>query len=258
MIYRKHRFKWENRESQKIFQSLIGFPSQKVSRDEVAAILRCANIKPKSKILDVGCGTGRHAAILTKKGFNVVGIDVAPYFLRQAKVYAKSVGATASFRQQKASNIHRRNYYDLILAFDWTPGLMDVTELQESFRAIFAALKPGSKFILKSAGPNTQRGVANRCRLRRVGNCYVMERQQIVGRRRHEICLVIDFNKAKIDEFEEWHRIYSRSEICGYLNKAGFEVLDKETITIGTRTGSSGWSTYVCLKPNPSATSNRV
>ena len=42
--------------------------------------------KDKStKILDVGCGTGRHAIELTKRGYRVTGIDLSESQLKRAK-----------------------------------------------------------------------------------------------------------------------------------------------------------------------------
>ena len=37
------------------------------------------------KILDVGCGTGRHSVELAKRGFDITGIDLSESQLRLAK-----------------------------------------------------------------------------------------------------------------------------------------------------------------------------
>ena len=37
------------------------------------------------KILDVGCGTGRHAIELSKRGYNVTGVDLSDSQLARAK-----------------------------------------------------------------------------------------------------------------------------------------------------------------------------
>ena len=42
---------------------------------EVGFILNSASPSSKSTILDIGCGTGHHVALLASKGLNVIGID---------------------------------------------------------------------------------------------------------------------------------------------------------------------------------------
>ena len=44
--------------------------------------LRKAMRYVKGKVLDIGCGAGRHALYLQNKGFDVLGIDVSPLALR--------------------------------------------------------------------------------------------------------------------------------------------------------------------------------
>ncbi len=43
------------------------------------------------KILDVGCGTGRHIIELTQRGYSVTGIDLSESQLKRAKEKAMSV-----------------------------------------------------------------------------------------------------------------------------------------------------------------------
>jgi len=43
------------------------------------------NISTEGWILDLGCGTGRHTILLSKEGFNVVGLDISSKLLKIAK-----------------------------------------------------------------------------------------------------------------------------------------------------------------------------
>jgi len=46
------------------------------------------------KIIDIGCGTGRHSIELTKRGYNVTGIDLSDSQLAGAREKAKAAGLT--------------------------------------------------------------------------------------------------------------------------------------------------------------------
>lgn len=56
---------------------------------EVDFIEKEINYDKKCKILDIGCGTGRHDIELAKRGYNVTGIDLSESMLAKAKEKAE-------------------------------------------------------------------------------------------------------------------------------------------------------------------------
>ncbi|MGA2523328.1 MAG: class I SAM-dependent methyltransferase [Candidatus Bathyarchaeia archaeon] len=48
-------------------------------------------LKPQGIILDVACGTGRHAIPLSKEGYDFVGLDISPNLLKIAKTRLSSM-----------------------------------------------------------------------------------------------------------------------------------------------------------------------
>lgn len=42
-------------------------------------------LEPGGKVLDVGCGTGRHAVLLSEKGYQVTGTDISEFMLEIAR-----------------------------------------------------------------------------------------------------------------------------------------------------------------------------
>lgn len=54
-------------------------------------------------ILDMGCGTGRHAIELAKRGFHVTGIDISSGMLAEAKKKAREAGVEVQWLQADAT-----------------------------------------------------------------------------------------------------------------------------------------------------------
>jgi SAM-dependent methyltransferase len=52
---------------------------------EIGYIVNKANPSSQSRILDVGCGTGHHVALLESKQFDTLGIDISPSMIKKAK-----------------------------------------------------------------------------------------------------------------------------------------------------------------------------
>jgi len=49
------------------------------------------------RALDIGCGTGTNAVYLARRGFEVVGTDIASLAIRRARRKAREAGASVSF-----------------------------------------------------------------------------------------------------------------------------------------------------------------
>ena len=52
---------------------------------EIGFIINSAKPSSRSKILDIGCGTGHHVASIGSKGLDVIGIDISPSMINKAK-----------------------------------------------------------------------------------------------------------------------------------------------------------------------------
>ncbi|MEM4461132.1 MAG: class I SAM-dependent methyltransferase, partial [Nanopusillaceae archaeon] len=61
------------------------------------------------KILDLGCGSGRHLVYLAKKGFKVYGIDISIHGLKIAREWLKKEGLKAKL---KVGDIYKKLPYE--------------------------------------------------------------------------------------------------------------------------------------------------
>ena len=94
------------------------------------------------KILDVGCGTGRHAIELTKRGYNVTGVDLSENQLKRAREKAQEAGVTIDFQVQDARELSFDGEFDLaIMLCEGGFSLMETDEMN------FAILKSASRAL---------------------------------------------------------------------------------------------------------------
>ena len=88
------------------FDLLIDRPVQKESMF-IAAWLADRGVFPGATLLDAGCGTGRYAVELARRGYVVEGIDRSPDLIDVAK--AASIGAKAAYRSRWARSLTCRS-----------------------------------------------------------------------------------------------------------------------------------------------------
>lgn len=66
------------------------------------ALLEHFPVPPGTRVLEVGCGTGRTACHLAKKGALVTAVDIHPKMIGKARVRAASEGARVKFMEADA------------------------------------------------------------------------------------------------------------------------------------------------------------
>lgn len=82
------------------------------TRQEVAFLVEQLGLEPPARILDVGCGPGRHARELASRGHTVVGVDISWRFLALA-----AAAGGASYVQGDAAALPVPNgRFDLVLS----------------------------------------------------------------------------------------------------------------------------------------------
>jgi len=69
-----------------------GWPTERPTRSVVRFLKEIKKEKPKGKILDIGCGEGRHTIFFAENGYNAYGFDMELLSIRQAKKFTKVKG----------------------------------------------------------------------------------------------------------------------------------------------------------------------
>ncbi len=107
------------------------------------------NYNKSLRIIDIGCGTGRHSIELTERGYKVIGIDLSESQLERAKVKAKAQNLQIDFQKHDARNLPFKNEYDLaIMLCEGAFSLMETDEMNyEILRSAANSLKAAGKLI---------------------------------------------------------------------------------------------------------------
>ena len=101
------------------------------------------------KILDIGCGTGRHSIELSKRGYSVTGIDLSESQLKCAKHKASAQSLIVDFQKCDARIPHFSNAFDLVIMLcEGGFPLMETDEMNfQILQNAADALKPNGKLI---------------------------------------------------------------------------------------------------------------
>jgi len=101
-------------------------------------------------ILDIGCGTGRHAIELVRRGYKVTGIDLSPSQIERARAKAAAAGVAPDFRVGDARALPFKGDFGLaVMICEGAFPLMETDEMNfEILRGAARALRPGGKLIM--------------------------------------------------------------------------------------------------------------
>ncbi|MBN1634491.1 MAG: class I SAM-dependent methyltransferase [Ignavibacteria bacterium] len=107
------------------------------------------NYDKSLRILDVGCGTGRHSIELSKRSYNVTGVDLSDAQIKRASEKAAALNLKIDFLKLDARDLPFNNEFDaaLMLCEGGFP-LMETDEMNfEILKSVTKSLKGHCKFI---------------------------------------------------------------------------------------------------------------
>jgi len=95
-----------------------------------------------SKVLDVGCGTGEHTILLTRLGYDVLGVDFAPHAVEQARSNAADKGVDARFEVADAMDLGEPGYQTIVDSALF--HIFDDADRTRYVSSLHAAIRSGS------------------------------------------------------------------------------------------------------------------
>lgn len=124
------------------------------TEEEIDFILSITGIKPGGRILDIGCGAGRHSIELARLGYDVLGIDPSEVMIAAARERAAGEEVKPEFRQMSGEELDFHGEFDLSLCLFTTLGQVnDQDDNHQLLDNAARSLRSGGHFIVELQQP---------------------------------------------------------------------------------------------------------
>jgi SAM-dependent methyltransferase len=184
----------------------------------VALVARATGLRPGWRVLDVGCGAGRHARAFRAAGARCVGLDLSPTLLRIARGVTDAPLVRADMRELPI----RPASMDLTVSLFTSFGYFERDEEHAgALREMAGTLRPGGWFVIDFLNPSEVRaGLVPREQVPVLGGEVDVTRS--VSPDGHYVCKSIVTPDGR--KFVERVRLFEPAEISAMLGDAGIDV----------------------------------
>lgn len=120
---------------------------------EVEFLTEVLGLSPGCSVLDVGCGTGRHAIELARRGYRVTGVDLSAGMLEQARRDAEAAGVQVQWRHEDAAAFAVEQPFDGVICLcEGAFGLLGegedgISQPLAILRRVSAAMRLGARCL---------------------------------------------------------------------------------------------------------------
>jgi SAM-dependent methyltransferase len=121
------------------------------TESEIQRALTMLRPQGGERILDLGCGTGRHSLELVRQGFSVVGVEISAELVEIAKREAEAQSLEATFIEADLRELDFEGEFDVVLNLnDGAIGYFETDEENHrTFEVISRALKQGGQNLIQ-------------------------------------------------------------------------------------------------------------
>lgn len=204
-----------------------------------------------ARVLDVGCGFGRHSIELARRGYEVVGIDPSAAMIGEARKRAHVTGLAVGFRQEAGQTFRDEQPFDAAICLFTTLGQISAGGDNSALVSrVYQELKPGGFFVVEV--PQREAAIKSLKPVERFGTgehyTDVARSYQPEGQTITEAFTVVPADKVK--HFLLRYRLYSQPELVALLTQEGFKIVKVFADYKGTRLGTdSPMMLGICQKP---------
>ena len=222
---KKTRPWWEDLFNDDFIRTMAKITDGDISR-EANFIEESLGCEAGATILDLACGTGRHAVELARRGYQVVGFDLSLAMLARASDEAQDRKQKINFVQGDMREMTFEETFDGVFSWNTSFGFFDEEKNAAVIAKVHRALKKGGQFLLDVNRDSLIRSAPSLAWFEGDG-CICMDEMQIdfiTSRMKVKRTLMMDDGRTK--EIEYSIRVYSLHELGKMLHDNGFRVAE--------------------------------
>lgn len=142
---------WFNEVAEFLGSAYLRNSFTKGTEQEVAFLVEAIGLVPDMKVLDVGCGPGRHALALARRGIAVHGVDLSPDFVELARDRAAAESLPATFEVLDVRDLAFAAEFDAAICLcQGGFGLLGGDDEEDVIRRIGQAVTPRGAVALSA------------------------------------------------------------------------------------------------------------
>lgn len=140
---------WQTIWNTPLYFELYEKQDTELAKTQAPQIVNLLGLAPPARILDVGCGYGRHSVELARMGFQVTGLDFSDVQLDRARERAAAAGVEVEWRQGDSRAMTFESEFDAAINMFLSFGYFETdAEHLAMLQGVVRALRPGGKFLL--------------------------------------------------------------------------------------------------------------
>lgn len=205
----------------------LPFLTPKATQDEALFVADALGVEPGMRLLDVGCGYGRHAMELAARGYQIVALDLSLPLLLRGADEAQRRGLSINFVHGDMRELAFESQFDGVYCLFSTFGYFDEENNRKAIEGMARAIKPGSRMVLDVLNRDYLIGDLPTRVWWEGDGCVVLEEVDFnyFSSRVHSNRSVV-FDDGRQVEQEISLRAYSLHELGKLLHAAGLRVIE--------------------------------
>lgn len=197
-------------------------------------IVESVPLSRNSSVLDLACGNGRHSLIIASRGYNVLGADLSPFLINEAKKKLKNqyrrYRKKLSFELMDMRKIPYKNKFDLVVNLFSSFGYFDSDE--ENIKVVSGvskSLRKGGYFFFDFLNENYVRKRLVPFDFSKRNRKAIIQVREITGGFVKKSIIIVKNPAGKLDPeisyFHEKIRLFDLNDFRQIFIKCGLKIV---------------------------------